>query len=60
MDLHYYFRDFNKYLGFRHERKTPLNPQANAEAEQFMRVLKKLYTITITIITIISVYHTSE
>ena len=37
------FRDFIKYLGFRHERKTPLNPQANAEAERFMRVLRKLY-----------------
>ena len=24
----------------------PLNPQANAEAEQFMRVLKKLYQIS--------------
>jgi len=33
-------------LGFRHERKTPLNLQANAEAEQFMRVLKKLYQIS--------------
>ena len=44
MELHY-FRDFSKYLGFRHEWKTPLNPQANAEAEQFMRVLKKLYQI---------------
>lgn len=40
------FRDFSKYLGFRHERKTPLNLQANAEAEQFMRVLKKLYQIS--------------
>ena len=40
------FEDFSKYLGFRHERKTPLNPQANAEAEQFMRILKKLYQIT--------------
>ena len=40
------FRDFSKYLGFRHERKTPLNPQANAEAEQFIRVLKKLYQIS--------------
>ena len=29
------FSDISKYLGFRHERKTPLNPQANAEAEQF-------------------------
>ena len=40
------FRDFSKYLGFRHERKAPLNPQANAETEQFMRVLKKLYQIS--------------
>jgi len=40
------FSGFSKYLGFRHERKTPLNPQANAEAEQFMRVLKKLYQIS--------------
>jgi len=40
------FSDFNKYLDFRHERKTPLNPQANAEAEQFMRVLKKLHQIS--------------
>jgi len=40
------FSDFSKYLGFRHERKTPLNPQANAEAEQFMRLLKKLYQIS--------------
>ena len=39
------FSNFSKYLGFRHERKTPLNPQANAEAEQFMRVQKKLYQI---------------
>ena len=40
------FSDFSKYLGFRHERMTPFNPQANAEAEQFMRVLKKLYQIS--------------
>ena len=32
------FRD----LGFRHERKTTLNLEANVEAEQFIRVLKKL------------------
>ena len=36
------FRDPCKYLGFRHERKTTLNLQANVEAEQFMRLLKKL------------------
>ncbi|PFX34758.1 Retrovirus-related Pol polyprotein [Stylophora pistillata] len=41
-----YFGDFSKYLGFRHERKTPLIPQVNVEAEQFMRVLKKLYQIS--------------
>ena len=40
------FGDLSKYLGFRHEQKTPLNPQANAEAEQFLRVLKKLYQIS--------------
>lgn len=40
------FSDFSQYLGFRHEWKTPLNPQANAEAEQFMRILKKLYQIS--------------
>ena len=40
------FSDFMKYLGFRHERKTPLNPQANAEAKKFMRVLKKLYPLS--------------
>lgn len=39
------FRDLRKYLDFRQERKTPLNPQANAEAEQFMSVLTKLYQI---------------
>ena len=39
------FEDFSKYLGFKHERKTPRNPQANGEAEQFMRVLKQLYQI---------------
>ena len=40
------FRDFSKYLGFNHQRKTPMNPQANGEAEQFMRILKKVYQIT--------------
>ena len=39
------FQDFSKYLGFKHERKTPQNPQATEEDEQFMRVLKKLYQI---------------
>jgi len=39
------FLNFSKYLGFKHERKTPKNPQANAEAEQFMWVLKKLYRV---------------
>jgi len=39
------FSDFSNYLGFLHERKTPLNPQANVDAEQLMRVLKKLYQI---------------
>ena len=39
------FLNFSTYLGFKHDRKTPKNPQANDEAEQFMRVLKKLYCI---------------
>lgn len=37
------FLYFSKCLDFKHERKTPKNPQANAEAERLMRVLKKLY-----------------
>ena len=41
------FSDFGKYLGLRYERKTPLNPQTNAEAEQFMRILKKIYQISL-------------
>ncbi|PFX28474.1 Uncharacterized protein K02A2.6 [Stylophora pistillata] len=32
------FRNFSTYLGFTHEHKTPKNPQANDEAEQFMQV----------------------
>jgi len=40
------FSDFKKYLGFRHERKMPLNQEASAEEEQFMRVLKNLYQIS--------------
>ena len=40
------FSDFSQYLDFRHERKTPLNPQADVEAKQFMRILKKLYQIS--------------
>ena len=39
------FMNFSTYLGLKHERKTPKNPQANAEAEQFMRVVKKLCRI---------------
>ena len=39
------FLNFSKYLGFKHEHKPPKNPQANAEAEQFMSVLRKLYRI---------------
>ena len=38
--------DFSKYLGFPHDRKTPPNPQANAEAEQFTRIMKKLYKVS--------------
>ena len=37
--------NFGKYLGFKQEHKPPKNPQANAEAEQFMLMLKKLYSI---------------
>ena len=33
--------DFATYLGFRHRKITPLWPQANAEAERFMRTLGK-------------------
>ena len=40
------FIHFNNYLGIQRELKTLLNPQANVEAEQFIRVLKKLYQIT--------------
>ena len=36
---------FSEYLGFKQELKTPKKPQANAEAEQFMLMLKKLYSI---------------
>ena len=39
------FGDFSKYMGFVHELKRPKNPQANAEAEQFVKILKKLYQI---------------
>ena len=39
------FLNFSTYLGFKHDRKTPKNRQANDQAEQFMRVLKKLYRI---------------
>ena len=37
--------NFGKYLGFKQERKPPKKPHANAEAEQFMLMLKKLYSI---------------
>lgn len=35
------FADFATYLGFTHRKITPLWPQANAEAERFMRTLEK-------------------
>ena len=35
------FQDFADDLGFKHRKITPLWPQANAEAERFMRTLKK-------------------
>ena len=40
------FSDFSKYLGFNHQRKTLVSPQANGEAEQFMKIVKKVYRIT--------------
>ena len=43
------FSDLRRYLGFQHDLKTLLDPQANGEAEQFMRVLKKLYQVTVLI-----------
>ena len=39
------FLNFSNYLDFNEEDKTPKNPQTNAEAEQFMLMLKKLYSI---------------
>lgn len=39
------FKNFSKYLGFTHKLKIPLNPQANGEAEQFMRIVEKLYQV---------------
>ena len=35
------FRQFAKYLGFKHRKITPLWPEANGEVERFMRTLKK-------------------
>jgi transposase InsO family protein len=35
------FTDFARYKGFRHRKITPLWPLANAEAERFMRTVKK-------------------
>ncbi len=35
------FADFANYLGFNHRRITPLWPEANGEAERFMRSLNK-------------------
>ena len=40
------FADFTTYLGFRHRKITPLWPQANAEAERFMRTLEKAICAT--------------
>ncbi|XP_051992411.1 uncharacterized protein K02A2.6-like [Xyrauchen texanus] len=40
------FADFATYLGFRHRKITPLWPQANAEAERFMRTLEKAICAT--------------
>ena len=35
------FAKFAKEEGFKHHRVTPLHPQANSEAESFMKVLNK-------------------
>ena len=35
------FRDFANYLGFKHRKITPLWPQANGEAERFMKTITK-------------------
>ena len=39
------FKKFANYLGFKHQRITPLWPRANAEVERFMRTLKKIYRV---------------
>ncbi|KAK3092457.1 hypothetical protein FSP39_003031 [Pinctada imbricata] len=36
------FRDFSKYMGFKHRKITPLWPRANGEVERFMRTIGKL------------------
>ena len=36
------FKTFAETLGFKHKRVTPLWPEANGEAERFMRTLKRL------------------
>lgn len=40
------FKDFSHYLGFKHRKITPYWPRANAEAERFMKTLKKTITAT--------------
>ena len=35
------FKDFATQSGFRHKRITPLWPEANGEAEHFVRTLKR-------------------
>lgn len=40
------FAEFAAYLGFRHRKITPLWPQANAEAERFMRTIQKAINAT--------------
>ena len=37
----YEFNDFANYLGFHHQKVTPLWPEANGMVERFMRTLKK-------------------
>jgi len=36
------FKNFSEYLGFRHQRVTPLWPKANAECERLMKTLAKI------------------
>ena len=39
------FREFSKYIGFKHRKVTPRWPRANGEAERMVRTLKKFLRI---------------